>query len=125
MPESENRLIIPEWKRSKDAILDAYFLILNNYVSCYNRYKFRNQVSDKELDNWRNGVRGLFLQIKEYEKDFEKIKQENLDEKFQDIDKLAKFTDELFNTETVKEIRAIAKNLAKDPIKKYKEEAYK
>jgi len=120
-----NRFIIPEWKRSKDAILDAYFLIINNYSTCYNRYIFRQQTSTVELDLWRLGVRSLFLQIKEYEKDLLKVKREDLDESLKDIKKLAEFTDKLLNYPTVKELRAIAKNLDKDPIKRYKAEAYK
>lgn len=116
--EKENRL------RSKAAILDSYFMIINEGLECYTRYKDTGQVNTTLKHKWLLGIRSLMAQIKSEEKAFFEKNKNILDNISQDLDQLYEFSLELIILPTVESMRELSKEEI-DPIEKYRNTAYK
>lgn len=123
--ENSGYFVIPEWKQSKDQVLKDYFELIDIFSSCYNRDKTYNQLSRSEHLTWLKHLRKLFIQVKEYDKDFHKMSLKDFDKEINtdDITKLAEFTEKILTSSIIEEIRSIAKT-QNDPIVEYKKEAY-
>jgi hypothetical protein len=121
--EGSKSYIIPEWKRSKDAIIDSYLLTINSMSEVLPRFYTSNQLPQSLLNNWKKGIIALFFQIREHESELLKI--ESVKDHISDMDKLQKFTNKILETKTLKDIKAISRKKDHDPIVEYKKEAYK
>lgn len=118
-----SNFIIPEWKRSKDAILDSYFLTINSMAEVLPKYFIRNVLPNTALDSWRKGIISLFYQIREHETNLIKIK--DVSKEINTVENLIKFSELVLETKTLKDIKAITRSKKTDPIIEYKTEAYK
>jgi|SRR6056297_1559863 len=123
--ENNKNFIIPEWKRSKDAVIDSYLLTINSMAEVLPKFYIRNQRQESMIDAWRKGVISLFFQIKEHEKTLNDIALEDIKNKINTISELLKFTNLVLNTKTLKDIKAISKKKDYDPVIQYTAEAYK
>jgi len=121
--EKSNYYIIPEWKRSKDAIIDSYLLTINSMSEVIPKWYTRKIIIPHRLDDWKKGIVALFYQIKEHEKVLSNI--DDIQKRITNISELEKFTNLIFATKTLKDIKAISRNKDCDPIIEYKKEAYK
>ena len=121
----DNINIYSEWGRSKAAILDAYYNVINSYPGYMTYYKIYKQENSELSKQWRENIYKLFLMLKPYEKDLININSEQIEEILLDKkDKLIKLTNEIIQCDTIKDLTAIGKKLNADPIKIYKAENY-
>ena len=119
--EKENRL------RSKAAILDSYFMIMNEGMECYTKYMETGTVSTPLKFKWIQGCRSLLYQIMTEEPEFFKRwheSREDFNKTLSDIEKLHDFSLEIIQTDTVKAMRELSKEEL-DALEQYKQGAYK
>lgn len=126
-PQKNNSYIIPVYQISKEYIIHTYFILLKNYCSCRNRLICRNAVDNTELNEWRNSVRSIYLQLREEEAEYnKKYDWRKVEEILENTDyiKLVEFTEETLKLKALQEIRGISMSNNKDPVKEYIKEAY-
>lgn len=119
--EKENRL------RSKAAILDSYFMIMNDGMECYTKYMETGTVSTPLKFKWIQGCRSLLYQIMTEEPEFFEqwhISREHFNGVLSDIEKLHDFSLAIVKTKTVQAMRELSKDEI-DPIEQYRQGAYK
>jgi hypothetical protein len=119
-----NKFIIPEWKQTKDAILDSYFLTVNSMSEVIPKYYIERQIVSSSLNSWRKGAVSLYYQIC-LEEPEEQLRELDPIQEIQTISSLLKFTKQIFATKTIKDIRSISRSKGDDPIQEYKTKAYK
>jgi hypothetical protein len=84
-------------------------------------------VDNTELNEWRNSVRSIYLQLREEEAEYnKKYDWRKVEEILENTDyiKLVEFTEETLKLKALQEIRGISMSNNKDPVKEYIKEAY-
>jgi len=118
--EKENRI------RSKGAVLDSYFIILNTGMECYTKYIETGTISTNQKVEWIKACRSLLEQSRRDSPEFYKKYSDKtkLNEILSDIDLLYDFSLKLTDLDFVYRMREVSRE-EQDAIEQYRSSAYK
>lgn len=118
--EKENRL------RSKGAVLDSYFMILNTGMDCYTKFIETGTINTSQKMEWIKACRSLLEQSRRDEPEFYKeyCNTSKLNSIFKEIDSLYHFSLKLIDLDFVYKMREVSRE-EQDVIEKYRNSAYK